>query len=790
MKSKSLCLSLFVILTLFIAACGASSPETEVATAVPEPTAIPTAEPTAVPPTPVPTNTPQPPEKPEVVASFDAERGELPEEIAIDNEGNIYVSLGPPGFVGGGLGEIWKISPDGTTTTLAQFENDMPAAGLAVDASGNVYYAYPSGDEATGVYRLTPDGDSELLPGTEATIVANGLAFDEDGNLYIGDSILGIWRIPPGGSAELWLQHDLVLGCEPDDPFGANGVAVWEDKLYVANTGQGILTSIPILDDGSAGEPELVAGEGDCDAEVKELYGMDGITIDEEGNVYAMLVLQNKVVKIDPTDGSYTTLLTDEDGLHNPASVVFGVGEGDETSLFFTNYAVLPPVPDASPGPAVLKLDVGVAGMPAFMPENVEIGTAERPEVVASFNAENLEMPEGIAIDNDGNIYVSLGPPLFAGGGFGEIWKIAPDGTRTTLVQFNDGAGPPAAGLAVDASGNLYYGYPSFEEETQGVYRLTPDGESKRLPGTESMIVPNGLAFDNDGNLYVGDSIPGLIWRIPPNGAAEIWLQHEYVAGCGEDGPGANGVVVWEGDLYAANTSRGVLSRTPIQADGSAGEPELVAGSNECDPERDELDAMDGIAIDMEGDIYVLLVMQETIVKIDGNDGSYTTLLTAADGLHNPASVVFGIGEGDETSLFFTNYAVLPPVPEATLGPGVVKFDVGVPGMLAIMPKLTLPQVQVRICVAFEDGKKATGFRLYVRDFDDNLIIPDPATHSAPYGGLIVQSSSGCHSIELPPETYYATAQTQKEVLYVGTSPHFEARVGDPIDIEIVLEGK
>ena len=556
-----------------------------------------------------------------------------------------------------------------------------------MDASGNVYYAYPSGDEATGVYRLTPDGDSELLPGTEATIVANGLAFDEDGNLYIGDSILGIWRIPPGGSAELWLQHDLVLGCEPDDPFGANGVAVWEDKLYVANTGQGILTSIPILDDGSAGEPELVAGEGDCDAEVKELFGMDGITLDEEGNVYAMLVLQNKVVKIDPTDGSYTTLLTGEDGLHNPASVVFGIGEGDETSLFFTNYAVLPPVPDASPGPAVLKLDVGVEGMPAYMPENVEIGTAQAPEVVASFNAENKELPEGIAIDNAGNIYVSLGPPAFAGAGFGEIWKIAPDGTRTTLAQFESGL--PAAGLALDAAGNLYYAHPTFDEATQGVHRITPDGESERLPGTEAMIVPNGLAFDDDGNLYVGDSIPGLIWRIPSGGEAEVWLQHEFVAGCGEDAQvGANGVVVWEGNLYAANTARGILSRTPIQADGSAGEPDIVAGSNECDPEFDELDAMDGIALDTEGNIYALLVLQEKIVKINGTDGSFTTLLTAEDGLHNPASVVFGIGEGNEESIFFTNYAVLPPVPDATLGPGVLKFDVGVPGVQAITPDL------------------------------------------------------------------------------------------------------
>ena len=76
-----------------------------------------------------------------------------------------------------------------------------------------------------------------------------------------------------------------------------------------------------------------------------------------------LLVLQDKLVKINPTDGSFITLLTDEDGLHNPASIVFGVGDGDQESIFFVNYAVLPPVPSASLGPAVLKLDVGVPGL-------------------------------------------------------------------------------------------------------------------------------------------------------------------------------------------------------------------------------------------------------------------------------------------------------------------------------------------------------------------------------------------------------------------------------------------
>ncbi len=114
MKRTILYLLFIVILSLLATACSTISAS--------EPTATPTAEPTA---------TMEPADKPEVVSSFDASRSELPEGIAIDTAGNIYVSLGPPLFVGGGFGEIWKISPDGTETTLAQFEGGRPAAGLA-----------------------------------------------------------------------------------------------------------------------------------------------------------------------------------------------------------------------------------------------------------------------------------------------------------------------------------------------------------------------------------------------------------------------------------------------------------------------------------------------------------------------------------------------------------------------------------------------------------------------------------------------------------------------------------
>jgi sugar lactone lactonase YvrE len=311
-------------------------------------------------------------------------------------------------------------------------------------------------------------------------------------------------------------------------------------------------------------------------------------------------------------------------------------------------------------------------------------------EVMKSFNADRGELPEGVAIDKVGNLYVSLGPPFFVGGGLGEIWKISPDGTERKLAEFNFPGVSGPAGLAVDAPGNVYFAYPALDPDTNGVYKLSGNGVLVRLPGTENMIVPNGLAFDKQGNLYVSDSILGAIWRIPRgvDAGPEIWFQHEWLGGCGDTEPmGANGVAFWKGSFYVANTAQGLLVRIPILTDGSPGEPVIVAGEPEgsgtdCVPEiDDELYGMDGIALDVHGNIYALLVMQNKLVRIDPNDGGVTTLLTDVDGLWNPASIVFGTGKGERQSVFFTNFAVLPPEPANSLGPAVLKFDVGVPGL-------------------------------------------------------------------------------------------------------------
>ena len=284
----------------------------------------------------------------EMVRAYGAAAQEQPEGIAVDSEGNIYASLAR-------LGQVRKIAPDGIETVLLDLGGPK-ALGLGVDPAGAVYLCmFAPETDNHGVHRIDPDGTSQRLPGSEQIVHPNGLALDRLGNLYVSDSEAGtLWRIPADEPAELWLEHALLEGTDETPgypPIGANGVAHWQDVLYVANTEQGTLLRIPILESGDAGEPVVVADL---------LGGPDGITVDLWGRVYAAIGIQSKVILVDPADGSVTELASRSDGLDTPASLAFGQREGEVESLFVSNYAVT----RYSTNAGVVRLDLGVEGYP------------------------------------------------------------------------------------------------------------------------------------------------------------------------------------------------------------------------------------------------------------------------------------------------------------------------------------------------------------------------------------------------------------------------------------------
>jgi sugar lactone lactonase YvrE len=286
-----------------------------------------------------------------VVVDYDPALGQLPEGVAVDKRGDVFTSLSP-------LGQVWKLSREGTQSLLAQVVPPGAGSGvvgLAVDAPGNVYVAAATLDPATsGVYKIARDGSFARLPGTGAITFPNGIALDKRGNVYVTDTIGGsVWRVPASGEpATEWFESPLLLGDGSFGfgfPLGANGIAYRQNEIVVGNTEAGRLISVLINPDGSAGSASILA-------EDLALLAVDGITFDVHGNVWACVIAQSTIVQVSPT-GAITTVATAADGLDWASSLAFGK-HGD---LWVVNFGIGPP---GGPGPALLRLAVDAEGQP------------------------------------------------------------------------------------------------------------------------------------------------------------------------------------------------------------------------------------------------------------------------------------------------------------------------------------------------------------------------------------------------------------------------------------------
>jgi sugar lactone lactonase YvrE len=291
-------------------------------------------------------------------------------------------------------------------------------------------------------------------------------------------------------------------------------------------------------------------------------------------------------------------------------------------------------------------------------------GAAIDVEVVVDYDIALGEQPEGLAVDKRGDVYVSLSP-------LGQIWKIGRDGSESLVAQLvpaGSGFGP--LGLAIDAPGNLYVAVATFNPATQGVYQVARDGSFMRLPGTGAILFPNGVTLDKRGNIYVTDTLQGIVWRIPAaGGAPEEWFESALLLGDGSAGIGvpigANGIAYRQNELVVGNSEGARLLRIPIEPDGSAGTATILA-------QGDALRFVDGLAFDVHGILWAAVIEQSKIVQVSPT-GDVTTVATMADGLDWTSSIAFG-KNGD---LWAVNFAIGPP---GGPGPALLLLDVGVKG--------------------------------------------------------------------------------------------------------------
>ncbi len=296
----------------------------------------------------------------EVVMTFDPTKGELPESITVDHDGNLYLSMPV-------LHSVDKLTRDGQLSTFGTLPIPVFALGVKVGPDGCVYNvstSLSSSPSGAFVWRMCGPGNVQEFAALDPQGGPNDLAFDDDGNVLVTDPFLGqIWKVTPDGTASVWLAHPLFDG-NPANPallfheIGVDGIAFDADKrnLYVTNLDYGYVVRVAVQDDGSPGPVSLFAAD-------PLLIGADGIAFDKKGTLYVTVDAQDRFVSIDPAGA--ITVLGQSGVFDGPSSVVFGDVDADKHTLYITDLAFLRGfglVP-GTPHPALLKTFVPHKGL-------------------------------------------------------------------------------------------------------------------------------------------------------------------------------------------------------------------------------------------------------------------------------------------------------------------------------------------------------------------------------------------------------------------------------------------
>jgi sugar lactone lactonase YvrE len=260
--------------------------------------------------------------------------------------------------------------------------------------------------------------------------------------------------------------------------------------------------------------------------------------------------------------------------------------------------------------------------------------------------------PEGIAADAAGRIYVAT----FDFVNENVIHIFGRNGRLDATISL---PGVLPLGLEFDADGNLYVA--NFGGGT--VLKFEPPFNSGSLPagtfpvcgGAGAGCGLNAITFDSAGDLYVSDSFGGNVFKIDRlSGTVSTFVSNELLKpaplGHGFPGFGANGLAFDASgkNLYIANTSDDRVLKYNVAAQTLSSFAESVNGA-------------DGITFDDKGRLWVAANQGDEVVALNAKGrvverrGSFEGIGPggAAKGLLFPASIVISRG-----SLYVTNAAL------------------------------------------------------------------------------------------------------------------------------------
>ncbi len=464
----------------------------------------------------------------------------------LDSATNVYV-------VDPGADTIRKITPDGAVTTLAgaagkSGTNDglgsaarffNPQA-VAFDAAGDLFVTDLG---SFTIRKVTPEGDvstvagspgqSGSTDGTNNTVLfadPRGVAVDGATNVYVADSG-AIRELTMEGSD--WVSSTIAGAAGQNGSLDGIGSAARFHNLYSLTVDSA--TNLYVIDRANdtirkispvgtnwlvktvAGVPGL-AGSADGTGAAAEFSQPVSLAVDGATNIYVADFQNESVRKISPSGTNWvvTTLAgtsgkigtNDGPGYLALFSQFHGVAVDGAQNVYVTdtgNLTIRKITPDG-----IVSTYAGKAGAPGLVDDS---GAAAR-----------FGDPDGVVSDAPGNLYVLDG---------NWIRKITPDAAVTTIagcpggctnaIGSTDGAGAMARfdapiGIALDGASNVYVA----DAGNDTIRKLTPSGGDWMVttlagsPGQSGAAdgvgpdarfnLPSGIAVDEAGNVYVGDT--------------------------------------------------------------------------------------------------------------------------------------------------------------------------------------------------------------------------------------------------------------------------------------------
>jgi len=600
-------------------------------------------------------------------------RFNYPNSICNDAYGNVFVTDSRNH-------RIRKISTSGLVTTLAgskmgyldgigtEASFNWPA-GIAVDASGNLYVADCGNHRirkitASGVVTtFAGSGNKAYKDGNGIEASFNwpaGIALDSSGTIYVADAgNHRIRKITPGGIVTTLAgsgNETYADGSKNEASFRhPTGIAVNAfGNIYVADqfnqrirkiTTEGFVSTFA----GSG----AIAYENSVGSSASFRYPI-GLAVDISGNVYVADFGNNRIRKITAA-GVVTTFAGFGNGSYADGVGIFayfsephGVSIDALGNLYVAD----------SDNNRIRKITA--AGVVTTL------AGCENPTYTDGFGTKaSFKNPYGIAIDASGNIYV-------ADNGNNRIRKITADGIVTTLAgsgdsDYADGSGTSASfhwpeGVAVDAFGNVFV----VDTYNKRIRKITASGVVSTHAGSgnegfvdgigseASFDYPCGIALDSSGNIYVADAGNHRIRKITASGLVTTF------AGSGKrafaNGYGTKASFNWPTDVTVdafGNVYVSDAGNNRIRKISTKGKVTTIAGSGkegykDGNKRNASFNSPTHITLDTFGNLYVTEESNHRIRKIS-TSGMVTTVAGSGkeaykDGIGTDAT--FALPEG------------------------------------------------------------------------------------------------------------------------------------------------